>query len=125
MYKRQAQAIVITERDKVAMFIPPGTSCIAPSGNHSLPQALASARIEKYIANSPAKNITTVMLPRTAPVTSVLGRDSDGGKAVLDIMFLPFQLHPVMVFQIQLSMFRLSIQEYGLSMDPFQKPDRF
>ena len=39
--------MVMAETAIVAMFIPPGANSIAPSGNHWVPQAMASARIEK------------------------------------------------------------------------------
>ena len=42
-----AQPIVMADMAMVAMFMPPGTSWIAPSGYHWVPQARASARMEK------------------------------------------------------------------------------
>ena len=42
-----AQPMVMADMAMVAMFMPPGTSWMAPSGYHWVPQARASARMEK------------------------------------------------------------------------------
>ena len=51
--------------------------------------------------------------------------DEIEGKTVLDIRFPSSQLRPTKVFQIQPSLFRLSIQGYDLPTGLIQKPGHF